>query len=172
MEVLSFVRNTNDRVKRGNARMSDLINGREMLMRLKKDLCYGIACKECSMCTEDGGCRVEEWIDKFPSADRPQLAKDIVEPISNGNVIMSEDTYEDLLDRPQEWIPCSERLPNESDYYFVTLRGEFNEIEPCVVWFAHEDDYDCDSEWREITDSDTVLAWMPLPKPWKGADDE
>ena len=52
--------------------MSDLINGREMLMRLKKDLCYGIACKECSMCTEDGGCRVEEWIDKFPSADRPK----------------------------------------------------------------------------------------------------
>ena len=75
-------------------------------------------------------------------------------------------------DRPQEWIPCSERLPNESDYYLVTLRGEFNEIEPCVVWFAHEDDYDCDSEWREITDSDTVLAWMPLPKPWEGADDE
>ena len=52
--------------------MSDLINGREMLKRYQEDLCYGIACKECSMCTEDGGCRVEEWIDKFPSADRPQ----------------------------------------------------------------------------------------------------
>ena len=52
--------------------MSDLINGREMLKRYQVDLCYGIACKECSMCTEDGGCRVEEWIDKFPSADRPQ----------------------------------------------------------------------------------------------------
>lgn len=51
--------------------MSDLINGREMLKRYQVDLCYGIACKECSMCTEDGGCRVEEWIDKFPSADRP-----------------------------------------------------------------------------------------------------
>ena len=52
--------------------MNDLINGREMLKRYQEDLCYGIACKECSMCTEDGGCRVEEWIDKFPSADRPQ----------------------------------------------------------------------------------------------------
>ena len=54
--------------------MSDLINGREMLKRYQEDLCYGIACKDCSMCTEDGGCRVEEWIDKFPSADRPHWA--------------------------------------------------------------------------------------------------
>ena len=52
--------------------MSDLINGREMLKRYQEDLCYDIACKDCSMCTEDGRCRVEEWIDKFPSADRPQ----------------------------------------------------------------------------------------------------
>ena len=52
--------------------MSDLISGREMLNKYQADLCYGIACKDCSMCTEDGGCRVEEWIDKFPSADRPQ----------------------------------------------------------------------------------------------------
>lgn len=50
----------------------DLINGRELLKSLQVDLCDGIACKECSMSTEEGGCRVEEWIDKFPSADRPQ----------------------------------------------------------------------------------------------------
>ena len=52
--------------------MSDLINGREMLNRYQVDLCHGIACKDCSMCTEDGGCRIEKWIDTFPSADRPQ----------------------------------------------------------------------------------------------------
>ena len=52
--------------------MSDLINGREMLNRYQVDLCYGIACKDCSMSTEEGDCRVEKWIDTFPSADRPQ----------------------------------------------------------------------------------------------------
>ena len=76
-------------------------------------------------------------------------------------------------DRPQgEWIPCSERLPSESDYYLVTLRNAFDDIGICVIWFAYEDDYSEGSEWREITDDDTVLAWMPLPQPWKGADDE
>lgn len=66
--------------------MSDLINGREMLKKLHNELCYDIACNDCSMCTEDGGCRVEEWIDKFPSADRPQgewivSSKDSICPI-------------------------------------------------------------------------------------------
>ena len=72
----------------------------------------------------------------------------------------------------QGWIPCSERLPSESGYYLTTLRDVFGEIEICIAWFAHEDDYNGSSEWREVTDEDTVLAWQILPKPWKGADDD
>lgn len=49
--------------------MSDLINGREMLERMHIELCDGIKCDHCTMCTEDGGCMVEDWIDKFPSAE-------------------------------------------------------------------------------------------------------
>lgn len=52
--------------------MGDLINGREMLERMHIELCDGIKCDHCTMCTEDGGCMVEEWIDKFPSATEPQ----------------------------------------------------------------------------------------------------
>ena len=52
--------------------MNDLINGRELLKSLQVDLCSGIACKDCSMSTERGDCRVEKWIDTFPSADRPE----------------------------------------------------------------------------------------------------
>ena len=82
--------------------MSDLINGREMLKRYQVDLCYDIACKDCSMSTEEGGCRVEKWIDTFPSADRPQ----------------------------GEWIPCSERHPKENGEYMITLDFEWGrEIE-------------------------------------------
>jgi len=63
-----------------------------------------------------------------------------------------------------EWIPCSERLPSESDYYLVTIINAFDEKEVCVIWFAHS--YGI-SEWREIIDSDIVIAWMPLPKPYR-----
>ena len=69
-----------------------------------------------------------------------------------------------------DWIPCSERLPSESDYYLVTNINAFEEKEVCVIWFAHKTDYGV-SEWREITDEDTILAWMPLPKPYREGDE-
>lgn len=122
--------------------MNDLINGRDLLSTQHTDLCYDIACKDCSMCTEDGGCRVEEWIDKFPSADESQ-----------------------------EWIPTCDRLPSDSDYYLVTLVDAFGDTEICVVWYAHEKDYSGETGWREITDSDFVTAWLPLPSAYKEADD-
>lgn len=77
----------------------------------------------------------------------------------------------EALSADAEWIPCSERLPSESDYYLVTNINAFEEKEVCVIWFAHKTDYGV-SEWRETTDEDTILAWMPLPKPYKGGDAE
>ena len=69
-------------------------------------------------------------------------------------------------DRPQgEWIPCSERLPNEREVVLITndkgnVRfGQFRGTHG-KYWI-----------WKSNT-LETVLAWMPLPKPWKGADDE
>ena len=68
-------------------------------------------------------------------------------------------------DRPQEWIPCSERLPNEKEVVLITndkgnVRfGQFRGTHG-KYWI-----------WKNNT-LETVLAWMPLPKPWKGADDE
>lgn len=67
-----------------------------------------------------------------------------------------------------EWIPVSERLPSESDYYLATIINGFDEEEVCIIWFAHVDDYNMvASEWREITGEDTVIAWQPLPKPYR-----
>ena len=67
-------------------------------------------------------------------------------------------------DRPQEWIPCSERLPKENTEVLMSLE-----------WGIDIGEYrngDWHSEWINHYDDGNVLAWMPLPKPWKGADDE
>lgn len=67
-------------------------------------------------------------------------------------------------DRPQEWIPCSERLPKENTEVLMSLE-----------WGIDIGEYrngDWHSEWINYYDDGDVLAWMPLPKPWKGADDE
>lgn len=65
----------------------------------------------------------------------------------------------------QEWIPCSERLPNEDGTYLVTdewvgkTGTKYIEIEG--IDFEH-------GRWNCL-DYEKVTAWMPLPKPWKGA---
>jgi hypothetical protein len=52
-------------------------------------------------------------------------------------------------DAEPKWIPCSKRLPEDSDYYLVTTTYE--DVEQ--MWFAHKKDYDiAESEWREIDD--------------------
>ena len=113
----------------------------------------------------------------------------------------SADTIEMLsekvrADRPQEWIPCSERLPetdntnviNEFDVLLAVRPKKHPERTPQVYigkLRPVEGDDGSGNFWGVKTAScewtiwgwsyfqePEVLAWMPLPKPWKGADDE
>lgn len=64
------------------------------------------------------------------------------------------------LPSANQWIPCSERLPEDGDYVIVTV------WEGCVMiaWRYH-------NEWETESfslDDGEVNAWMPLPEPWKG----
>lgn len=56
-----------------------------------------------------------------------------------------------------EWIPCSESLPKEYAQYLVCLEsGE------CYVYWLE------DSDWaRGMAEKEGILAWMPLPKPYR-----
>ena len=76
--------------------------------------------------------------------------------------LMAEgEIYDIEYNKDPHWIPCSERLPSDSDYYLVTdAYGDMS-----AIWFAHEKDYYGESEWRETEDE--ILAWMPLPEPYK-----
>ena len=60
-------------------------------------------------------------------------------------------------DITNEWIPCSERLPKEYAQYLVCLKsGE------CYVYWIE------DSDWaRGMAEKEGILAWMPLPKPYR-----
>lgn len=65
-------------------------------------------------------------------------------------------------DRQQEWIPCSERLPSEDEQdpelgVIVTLGNGYSGLQ--YDWYRNGHWYDWDG---------FVVAWMPLPKPWKG----
>ena len=72
-----------------------------------------------------------------------------------------------------QWIPVSERLPEDMQYVLLTVRRLNNAYNPRPFisvgyigwnqhhwWCAH--DGDCEISKVE------VLAWMPLPKPFEG----
>lgn len=63
------------------------------------------------------------------------------------------------------WIPVSERLPSESGWYLITVQG--CEKVADMEWYYGEWD-----AWNGVSSEQQVLAWMPLPEPYKGGDSE
>ena len=76
----------------------------------------------------------------------------------------------DALEESQ-WIPCSDRLPEDSDYHdlwetpdgavlWCKATGEIG-----VGWY-----YESTKNWCDLWDNGVkdVIAWMPLPDPYEG----
>ena len=161
---------------------------------IKREDAIKVASKECHEFRGIFG-RIEEGIKELPSADRPSVDKEYLMKLIQEAVYDGEACAKllDLVDRPQEWIPCSERLPEDIRPVIVTWKNNDPEsyyqyiVGKHFIGTAHyhrgkwywyssvtEDllaEYGkCDSE--EFDEAIEAVAWMPLPKPWKGADDE
>lgn len=73
--------------------------------------------------------------------------------------------------KEQRWIPCSERLPVDDDY-----RESMECLDGCVWYFTDEGSmglgyyYYSTKEWstlRDLKPDGKVIAWMPLPEPYR-----
>ena len=95
----------------------------------------------------------------------------------SGEVISLSDAMDVIRYMPTaepQWIPCDERLPEKDDYKscIECLDG--------AVWYFTENGtmglgyyYKSTKEWSTTDDLKTdgkVIAWMPLPKPYKEGD--
>ena len=72
----------------------------------------------------------------------------------------------EALSAEAEWIPCSERLPKRDELVLVTYKTT-DRIHLC----RYIDDGSENPWWSYIDDccawNNVVLAWMPLPKPYR-----
>lgn len=78
------------------------------------------------------------------------------------------------------WIPCSERLPDNTEHDWVLAQVQedngFMWLPKVMEYRQSKDDWYCDSEfggWLKERHGDAfkVIAWMPLPEPYKESDD-
>lgn len=78
------------------------------------------------------------------------IAKNVILKALNEQMSSSE--------KPNKWIPISKEVPEENGYYLVTTM--FNQVY-------------CDY-WNRVAfdSSETVIAWMPKPEPYKAESEE
>ena len=84
---------------------------------------------------------------------------------------LAEDAIRHLPSADADWIPCSERLPSMRTEVIYSFDG--------IVSTGYMTDRDFNGEkmelhWEDLESGATIepIAWMPLPKPYKGGDDE
>lgn len=113
--------------------------------------------------------------------DANKLMQDVEKLLYEGNPIVAfirkQVDKQPTIDAEPCWIPCEERLPEDSDYHdlwetpdgavlWCKATGEIG-----VGWY-----YESTKNWSDLWDNGVkdVIAWMPLPEPYEGErkDDE
>lgn len=74
----------------------------------------------------------------------------------------------------QRWIPCSERMPEENGQYLITVKYEHEAGYDDI--YAEHGDWS-DGEWDMFCFGhcgkvESIIAWMPLPDPFREEGDE
>lgn len=79
------------------------------------------------------------------------------------------DFIENMDDEKENgWVPVSERLPEESDYYMACIYNEISNKYYCrSEWFSINNNYYGELVWIDLKSYEKVVAWMPLPEPYK-----
>ena len=91
--------------------------------------------------------------------DKEELAKALV--YDRGQY---EKGYEDGLNA-DKWIPCSERLPKKNERILCFHSGGFID---CGDFISNT--FCCDMD-EYLVKKDEIIAWQPLPQPYKKMED-
>jgi hypothetical protein len=113
------------------------------------------------------------WRDKLDSRELIAKMIDDAPTVKEISTKIPINVFEQLISqesKTRHWIPVSERLPEESGNYLITycLQGEIETQE--AVYVKDEED-----KWFDITNIEitlAVIAWMPLPEPYKAESEE
>lgn len=112
-------------------------------------------------------------LENMPSAQQ--------EKVCIANITLSEEQLREAVEKSKneiiqvlpsahQWIPCSERMPKVSDHYLIQHSRHICPDEMAVAYYSVEEakvDENYTWEFIPFADCKEVIAWMPLPKPYK-----
>ena len=77
---------------------------------------------------------------------------------------------EAIKEQHNDWIPCSERLPEEANDYLVTQYTKKSIFDYCDAYRVSTIFFDNKNGWWDDIDNSCgwdIIAWQPLPAPYK-----
>lgn len=95
-------------------------------------------------------------------------------PTERDSLVVAVQLAFESLSEPQ-WIPCSERLPEDGERVLATHLGGLNPSRQVIEHIYQNGKFTCGWDMDNDVHSHTfgqrymgeVIAWMPLPEPYK-----
>lgn len=111
------------------------------------------------------------FIERSAVTGEEDAVRSVVDAIRNIKFVPAD------VEPVQKWIPCSERLPGKDDHCVIVTYKDGNDYFVKQMYYgkpyfsSKTCFYDSDSEYGDI-EYRGVIAWMPLPAPYKGGEAE
>lgn len=120
----------------------------------------------CNTCDDNRFQLIEKYKAEIVAATNIAGCKEEMDVLDNILFRFWQIGWLDKLEKPtQQWIPCSERLPEKSGKYLVSCKANaYSNITTTAQWqnrYKYWYMTGARSHWR-------VDAWMQLPEPYKG----
>lgn len=137
-------------------------------------------CAECTHTLKCSDCDIDYHFEKLaPSAQQPYFIQ-LKNIVSNDefrriwedlkhqceNIVLLHE-YEQLVYPAQRWIPCSERLPETDELMLVTCKSKNGNYTVNRAYY-----WDKTESWHGSGTMASVIAWMPLPEPYREEPDD
>jgi hypothetical protein len=88
-----------------------------------------------------------------------------------GTMDIAKNVILKALDEHPRWIPLSERLPKDKTYVLTTIKVSNRIAHARSGWYESGFFYNDNGDIWKATDME-VIAWMPLPKPYKAESED
>ena len=91
--------------------------------------------------------------------------------IAKNVILKALDEQMNSPEEPNKWIPISKRPPEDKTYVLTTIKVPNRIAHARSGWYEDGFFYNDNGDIWKATDME-VIAWMPLPKPYKGGEEE